>query len=34
LEFQIQDPTLVFLLFPVHPLRLERRFDRHRFHSP
>jgi hypothetical protein len=34
LEFQIQNPTLVFLLFSVHPLRLERRFDGHRFHSP
>jgi len=34
LEFQIQDPVLVFLLFPVHPLCLERCFDRHRFHGP
>ena len=30
----IQDALLVFLLFPVHPLRLKRGFDRHWFHRP
>ena len=34
LEFQIQDPVLVLLLFTVHPLCLERCFDRHRLHNP
>jgi hypothetical protein len=34
LEFQIQDAALILLLLPVHPLRLERCFDRHRFHRP
>ena len=34
LEFQIPDTVLVFLLFPVHPLCLERCFDRHRLDGP
>ena len=32
LHFQIPDTLLVFLLFPVHSLRLECGFDRHWFH--
>ena len=32
LHFQVPDTLLVFLLFPVHPLRLERGIDRHWFH--
>ena len=32
LHFQVPDTLLVFLMFPVHPLRLERGIDRHWFH--
>ena len=32
LHFQVPDTLLVFLLFPVHSLRLERGIDRHWFH--
>jgi hypothetical protein len=34
LELQIQDPVPVLLLFTVHPLCLERCFDRQRLHNP
>jgi hypothetical protein len=34
LQFQIQDPLLVFLLFSIHPFCPERSFDRHWFQSP
>lgn len=34
LNFQIEDMLLVFLTVPVHPLRLERGFDRHGFNCP
>ena len=32
LRFHVQDALLVFLLFPVHPLRLKRRVYRHWLH--
>lgn len=34
LHFQAQDVLPVFLLFPMHPLRLKRGVDRHWFHHP
>jgi IS66 C-terminal element len=33
-QFQVQDSLLFFLLFPMHPFRLECGFDRHWLHGP
>jgi hypothetical protein len=34
LQLHVQDALLIFLLFPVHSVRLERGFDRHWLDRP